>query len=61
MKSASNRGILNGYLQVLYVDVLLISPLGAGHMAQSGTDQHKGRITVRETAYHASAAPDLPV
>ena len=61
MKSASNRGILKGRLQVLHVHVLLVAPLGTGHMAQPGTDQHKGGIAVRETAHHASAAADLPV
>ena len=61
MKSASNRGILNGCLQMLHVHVFLISPLGASHMAQPGTDKHKGRVAVRETAHHTGAAADLPV
>ena len=30
-------------------------------MVQPGTDQHKGRITVRETTHYTSAAADLPV
>ena len=30
-------------------------------MAQPGTDQHEGGVAVRETAYHPSAAADLPV
>ena len=49
MKSASNGGIFKGGLQVLHVHVLLVAPLGAGHMAQPGTDQHKGGIAVRES------------
>lgn len=60
MKSAGNRGILNGSLQVLHVHVLLVAPLSTGHMAQSGADQHEVRVPVREAAYHASAAADLP-
>ena len=61
MKSASNGGIFKGGLQVLHVHVLLVAPLGAGHMAQPGTDQHKGGIAVRETAHHTGTAADLPV
>lgn len=34
---------------------------GAGHMAKSGTDQHKGGVAVWETAQHTSAATALPV
>ena len=58
MKSSSNGGVLKGRLQVLHVHVLLVAP---GHMAQPGTDQHEGRITVRKTAYYTGAAADLPV
>ena len=61
MKSASNGGVLKGRLQVLHVHVLLVAPLGAGHMVQPGTDQHESRMAVRETAYHTSAAADLTV
>ena len=61
MKSVSNGGVLNGSRQVLHVHVLLVAPLGAGHMAQPGTNQHKGRVAVRETAHHTGAAADLPV
>ena len=61
MKSASNGDVLNGSLQVHHVHVLLVAPLGAGHMAQPGTDQHEGGIAVRKTPHHASAAADLPV
>ncbi len=61
MKSASNGGVLNGGLQVLHIHVLLVAPLGTSHMAQPGTDQHKGRIAIRETAYHTGAAADLTV
>ena len=61
MKSAGNGGILKGSLQVLHVHVLLVAPLGAGHMAQPGADQHEGRVAVRETSHHPSAAADLPV
>ena len=61
MKSAGNGGVLKGILQVLHVHVLLVAPLGAGYMAQPGTDQHEGRVAVRETARHTGAAADLPV
>ena len=60
MNLAGKGGILKGSLQVLHVHVLLVAPLGAGHMAQPGTDQHEGRVTVRETAHHPGAAVDLP-
>ena len=61
MKSASNGGVLNSRLQVLHVHVLLAAPLGAGHMAHPGTDQHKGGITIRESTHHTGPAADLPV
>ena len=46
---------------MLHVHVLLVAPLGAGHMAQPGTDQHEGGVAVREAPHHASAAADFPV
>ena len=46
---------------MLHVHVLLVAPLGTGHMAQPGTDEHKGRVAVREAANHTSAAADLSV
>ena len=61
MKSTSNGGVLKGRLQVLHVHVLLVAPLGAGYMAQPGTDQHQGRVAVWKTAHHPRAASDLPV
>ena len=61
MKSASNGDFPNGSLQMLHIHVLLVAPLGTGHMAQSSTDQHKSRIAVRETANHTGAAADLTV
>ena len=63
MKSANNGGILNGSLQVLHVNVLLVASLGTSYMAESGTDQHEheGRVAVREAAHHTGAAADLPV
>lgn len=30
-------------------------------MAQPGTDQHEGGVSVRETAHHTGAAADFPV
>ena len=46
---------------MLHVHVLLVAPLGAGHMAQPGTDQHEGGVAVQETAHYTSAATDLPI
>ena len=61
MKSACNAGVLKGRLQMLHVHVLLVAPLGTGYMAQPGTDQHEGRVAIRETAHHTGTAADLPV
>ena len=61
MKSAGNRGVLQGSLEVLHVHVFLVAPLGAGHMAQAGTDQHEGGVAIREGAHHPGPAADLPV
>ena len=61
MKSASDGGVLKSSLQVLHVHVLLVAPLGAGHMAQPGADKHEGRVTIWETAHHTGTAADLPV
>ena len=46
---------------MLHVHVLFVAPLGAGHMAQPGTDQHEGGVAIRETAHHTGSAADLPV
>lgn len=59
MKSASNGDVLDGSLQVLHVHVLLISPLGASHMAQPGTDQHQSRVAIRETAHYTGSVANL--
>ena len=62
MKSASNGGVLQSSLQELHIHVLLAAPLlGAGHMAQPGTDQHEGGAAVREAAHHTGTAEDLTV
>ena len=61
MRSAGNRGVLQGRLQVLHIHVLFVAPLGANHMAQSGTYQHEGRIAIRETAHHSGMVANLPV
>lgn len=46
---------------MLHIHVFLAAPLGTGHMAQPGTDQHEGRVAIWETAHHTGAAADLPV
>ena len=61
MKSASDGGVPESGLQMLHVHVFLVAPLGAGHMAESGTDQHEGRIAIGESAHHPGAAAELPV
>ena len=61
MRSASNRDVFQHRLQVLHVHVLLVAPLGAGYMSQSGTDQHQGRVSVRERPHHTGPAADLSV
>ena len=38
---------------MLHVHVLFVAPLGAGHMAQPGTDQHEGGVAVREAVHGA--------
>ena len=44
-----------------HVHILLVAPLGAGYMSQLGTDQHQGRVSVRERPHHTGPAADLPV
>src|SRR5699024_3872875 len=61
MRSAGNRGFLQGSLQVLHIHVLFVAPLGTGHMTQPGTDQHKGGVSIRETSHYTSSAANLPV
>ena len=46
---------------MLHIHILLVAPLGTSHMAQAGTDQHEGRIAVREGSHHTGPAADLPV
>jgi len=52
--TGNGGGVLQGSLQALHIHVLLVASLGADHMAQPDTDQHEGRVTVRETAPPAS-------
>ena len=56
MESVSNGGVLKGRLQVLHIHVLLVAPLGASHMLQTGTDQHEGRVAVWDAAYYTGVA-----
>ena len=57
MKSAGSRGVL----QILHVHVLLVAPLGTGHMAQAGTNYHEGGVAIWESAHHMGPAADFPV
>ena len=61
MRSAGNRGFLQGSLQVLHIHILFVAPLGTGYMTQPGTDQHKGGVSIWETPYHTGTAANLPV
>lgn len=38
-----------------------VATLGASHMAESGTDQHESRVTVRETAHHSGTVADFSI
>lgn len=60
MRSAGNIGVGQRF-QVLHIHVLLIVPLGTGDMAESGADQHRRRVSVREAACHTGAPTDFPV
>ena len=61
MKSAGNRGIVHGRLQVLHVHVFFAAPLGARHMAQPCADQHQSGVAVRECPHHPRPSADLTV
>ena len=58
MKSAGNRGIVHGRLQMLHVHVFLVAPLGARHMAQPRADQHQGGVAIGECSHHAGSAAE---
>ena len=45
---------------MLHIHVLL-TPLGACHMAESGTDQHQGGVLVGECHHHAGPAAYLAI
>ena len=40
---------------------IFAAPLGARHVAESGADQHQGRVPVRERPQHARPPTDLSV
>ena len=61
MRSAGNRAVLKGRLQVLHVHVFFVAPLRSGNMAKSGTHQHQRRVAVREGSNHPCAAANLSV
>lgn len=58
---SSNGSVLNGHLQVLHVPVLFVAPLGSGHMAQPGTDQHEVEFPSGNLPATRGATADLPV
>ena len=61
MKSAGNEDGVQSRLQVFYIHILPVAPLGARHVSQPRADQHQGGIAVRECPHHAGAPADLPV
>lgn len=61
MRVANEGSILKCSLKMLYIYVFLVAPLTTGHMSQSDTDQHQGRVSVRESSHHPSAASDFSV
>ena len=61
MKSAGNEGVVQNCLQMLHIHVFLAAPLSTSHVAQPRADQHQGRVPVRESPHHTSAAADLLV
>ena len=61
MRSAGNRGVPQGSLQVLHIHVLFVAPLVSNHMAQSGTYQHEGSVVIQGATYHSGTATNLPV
>jgi len=40
LKSAGNRGVVHGRIQMLHVHVFLAAPLRPRHMAEPGANQH---------------------
>ena len=46
---------------MLHVHVLLIAPLGTGHMVQPGANQHKSRVPVWEGPDYTRTAAEIPV
>ena len=54
MKSAGNRGVVHGRLQMLHVHGLLVAPLAARHMAQPRADQHQGGVAIAELFFEKS-------
>lgn len=44
-----------------HVHIFPVAPLGTSHMAESSTNQHKGRAALGEGAHHMSMAANLPV
>ena len=61
MKSAGNRGVVYGLLQMLHGHVFLVAPLSTCHMAQPRADQHQGGVAIGECPHHTGAPADLTV
>ena len=61
MRSASQEGGVVHRIQVLHVHVFLVAPLGAGNVAQPGTDQHQRAVSVREHSHGVGSPADLTI
>ena len=60
MYLASNALFLNRYLLV-HVHIPLRTPLLACHIAQAGSHQHQGGVTIREAPHNSGSAANFAV
>ena len=60
MYLASNALFLNRYLLV-HVHIPLRTPLLACHIAQAGSHQHQGSVTIRKTAHYSGSTANFTV
>ena len=44
---------------MLHVHAPLVAPLGTGHMAQPGAEQHQSRVAIQERLYTGTAVNHL--
>lgn len=46
--------------RVLHIHVFFAAPLGSSFMTQPGTDQHQGRVAIRESSNNLCPGLDFP-